>query len=441
MISSHFERHFGYPFSTTVNAALNWRLLAHAVAIDRSRQQNKNLASLASACIMAETVDQRQSEPTAGAATYELERVVDPAHIPLYHELGLGRGVNVTDPDMWKSKTPYLVRKAAYPCSENSNIIGTQDCGKLERYKKEVSTFEMKKQEVWLSLQDSCSSKVKIGMDEQSSRSISSTKLIEGDKIETRTISFQSHFDDLPLYDDIESGAVPDVPDCFLQKCDDCQFEEDLAKWFLKRIQDREQKSCISGTKSGAEEYDSKKPAIKMLGNKLNELDSQEGSNKLYVKTMKDCKAFIEYMGITHYVSAIKLGACNYRTITSRSEQEQLGVRTSMAARSLAKGGLSGFLKKKFSSLTEEEQMIGIIDKENKRAVREAVIGFEIQPLYKLVRIQYIQVLLRIAIRNYIQSKEFKTGKYFYLYIMWCFSKASLLIDISEQPALNGELV
>ena len=408
-------------FSTTVSAAINWRLLAHAVAIDRSRQQNKNLASLASACNMAETVDpQRQIESTARAATHELERVVDPVDIPLYHELGLGRGVNVTDPDMWKNKTPYLVREAAHPCSEDSNIIGTQHCGILERYKKEVSTFEMTKQEVWLSMQDSCSSKVKIGMDEQTSRSISSTKLIEGDKIENRTISFRSHFDDLQLYDDIEHGATLDVPDYFLQESDGCQFEEDLAKWFLKRIQDHEQEPYISETKSDAEEYDSTNSAIKTLANKLKELNAQEGPmNNMYETTRKNCEKFIEYMGITHYVSAIKLGACNYRTITSRSEQQQLGVKTSMAAHSLAKGGLSGFLKKKFSSLTEEEQMIGIIDKENKRVARQAVIGFEIQPLYKLVRIQYIQVLLRIAIRNYIQSKEFKTGKYFYLYIMW----------------------
>ena len=365
---------------------------------------------------MAENVDQAA---TTTQSTCKLEVVLDSADIPLYHQLGLGRGVNVTDPDMWKNKTPYLVRKAVYPDMENSNIIGTQDCGILERYKKEVSTFEMKKQEVWLSLHDSVSSNMKIGIDEQASRSTSSTKLIQGDKIETRTISFQFHFDDLPLYDKFDKAEIS-VPDCFLHDCDDCKFEEDLAKWILKRIKDRENKSnaLYTETTSSTEETDSKTLAIKILERELMEIAKQDKLKQsfyLFETVKRDCEAFIEHMGITHYVSAIKLGACNYRTITSRSEQKNLkfGVRTSSAAGSLVKGGLSGLLEKKFSSLTEEEQLIGIIDKANKRVIREAVIGFEIQPLYKLVRIQFIQILLRLVIRNYIRSKD-KSRKFIF---------------------------
>ena len=51
-----------------------------------------------------------------------LKQVVVSSEIPRYHELGLGRGVNVAESDMWKSKTPYLVREAF-----EENIIGTQE--------------------------------------------------------------------------------------------------------------------------------------------------------------------------------------------------------------------------------------------------------------------------------------------------------------------------
>ena len=366
---------------------------------------------------MVENIDHHEHEPFASVASSRLKRVVDPVEIPLYHEFGLGRGVNVTDADMWKSKTPYLVREAKYPDLENSNIIGTQECGILERYSKEVSTFEIQKQKLWLSLDNPVGSLVKIGMDEQSSRSSSSTKLIEGEKIENRTISFQFHFDDVPLYDDIDEGEL-EAPDCFLQESNENKFEEDLANWFLKRIEDREKKSKEnkSGVGKNLSESGSKKLAIKKLADKLDELE-KIGGGKLQVDIKKDCEALINYLGITHYISAIKLGACYYHVVTSRSMRTLFGANTSMAGGSISKGGLSGFLEKQFSFRGEEEQMIGIIDRDKKKVTTEAVIGFEIQPLYKLVRIQFIQILLRKAIKVYIKSKD---NSKFFCFGLYC---------------------
>ena len=367
----------------------------------------------------------------------KLVPVVDPEDITLYHELGLGRGVNVTDPDMWKSKTPYLVRMANCLGIENSNIIGTQECGILESYRTEVSTFEMQKQKLWLSLDNLGASQVKIGLDEQSSRSISSSKLIEGKKIETRTISFRFHFDDVPLYDDIEQ-AVLETPPHFLQDCDDNKFEEDLATWFLKRINDREQKfsdvneSLLDGqsqtqepnaeeslpeeeqndeTESSNEgtisDDDSTETlAIEKLAEKLIEL-SNTGHD--WTKDIsKDCEVFLNYLGITHYVSAIKLGACEYSVVTSRIEENRLGASTTTAAGSLGKGGLSALIEKQFTKrfMGEEKKKIGRIDSTKEEVTKEAVIGFEIQPIYKLVRIQFIQMALRKAIKEYIISKD-----------------------------------
>ena len=262
-------------------------------------------------------------------------------------------------------------------------------------------------------------------MDEQSSRSSSSTKLIEGQKIDTRTISFRFHFDDVPLYDDIDQ-AVIEAPDSFLQKSDKNGFEEDLAYWFLKRIDDRETKASDSSTEQASSAKDSegdhdKKSGIQRLADKLNQLlesaklKDEQSQRKWMQNIQNDCKAFLNHLGITHYVSAIKLGACEYHVVTSRSEQKRLGVSTSMAAGSLAKGGLSGLIEKQFSFKGEEKQKIGRIDSAKEEVTKEAVIGFEIQPLYKLVRIQYIQMTLRKAIKEYIQSKD--NSK---LFLFWC---------------------
>ena len=346
------------------------------------------------------------------------KEVVHKNEIHHYHELGLGRGVNVTDPDMWKNKTPYLVRRA---CENLENIIGTQECEILESYKKEVSTFETQQQKLCYSL-NNASSQVKIGMDEQSSRSANSTKLIEGKKIDTRTISFQFHFDDIPLYDDVDQ-AVIEAPKSFLQESDKNKFEEDLAHWFLKRIGDCKTKASGSGTDQDSSVRDLEvdlKSGIQRLADKINQLledAKDEQSQRKWIQNIQnDCKTFLNHLGITHYVSAITLGACEYHIAASRSEKKRLGVSTSKSAGSLAKGGLSGFIEKQFSVMGEEKQNIGRMDSVKEEVTKEAVVGFEIQPLYKLVRIQLIQVILRKLIKEYIQSKN--NSKLFCLFFL-----------------------
>ena len=52
---------------------------------------------------------------------------------------------------------------------------------------------------------------------------------------------------------------------------------------------------------------------------------------------------------------------------------------------------------------------------ENKEVTVEAVIEFDIQPFYKLMRIQYIQMLLRKAVMEYIHSNEDTSSKYYFV--------------------------
>ena len=349
---------------------------------------------------------------TEATVEFSLETpIISVAEHLSYSELGLGRGVDVTDPNMWKSKHRFTVREIS---SDLGNITGTRECGKLESYKTVVGTFAMQQQKLLLSLDNPC---VSIGMDEHYSRSSSATKLIEGKKIETRTISFQFHFDEVPLYENVKAVTFS-APGTFFKECEDLSFEMDLYAWILKRIEDRGRKVTKDTTESGQEpdqeaetESQQRQESIKRLEKKLESYVGPEGeATDELRKVVQDCSDFIKHMCITHYVSAITLGACTYRVVTTKSQEMKVGAGASMGMNSLVEGGLSGAIAKRWFRMTEEVEKIGRMAGES--VTTEAVIGFHVQPLYKLVRIQLVQASLRQAIKEYIESKDDKCGKW-----------------------------
>ena len=328
----------------------------------------------------------------------------------LYHEMGLGRGVNITDTDMWRDKPAFQVRKCS-PQMTNICMVATQDCGVLKSYKNEMSTFAMQQQKLWLSLDDPATH-VEIDMDEHyfcSSPNV--PKLIMGRKIETRTIYFQSHFqDDIPRFSSVEE-ACSLVNTSSLQD-GESSFEDDLSKWILKRIDDRletEKKSTIGSsvdtitqsTRDVKLDQDSLKPA-KRLEKKLKQLLSCNGSQEKHLKNIvQDCVDFIKSIGITHYVSAIKLGACYFRAVNTRSKQKTIGEVPSIDA--------GGLVTKQLLRMSEGERKIGRMS--DQEVTKEAVIGFSIQPVYTLVKIELIQMALREATKVYIKSEQHVGGK------------------------------
>ena len=344
---------------------------------------------MSSVAIQTVTEEVKTKPPTSVISVNEVER---------YHELGLGRALNVTDPEMWKNKSSFLVRKV-HPCLEN--VIGTEDCSVLESYKKEVSTFSMQQQQFRIAVSDPAI-QVKIGMDEHYSTSSSSTKLIIGKKIETRTISFMFHPDDVPLYSDIEKAGIS-APSMFLSD-HICSFEGDLCTWILKRMADRE----LKANKTPEESVTPCDQAVYELSAKMMALTTDTDWRE---KIISDCTDFVKTIGVTHYISAIKLGACHYLSKTTSTKQERLGAGASVGASPYVEGYLSGFLAKTGLFRKEEEKKIGRIDDEHETVEREAVIGFQIQPLHQLVRIQLLQMALRKAIKEFIKKKEDKSGK------------------------------
>ena len=57
--------------------------------------------------------------------------VMSPAEVEHFHDLGLGRGVDSSDPKLWQNKSPMQIRTID---KELRNIIGTDESRKLNRY-------------------------------------------------------------------------------------------------------------------------------------------------------------------------------------------------------------------------------------------------------------------------------------------------------------------
>ena len=149
-----------------------------------------------------------------------------------YHELGLGRGINVTDPEMWKNKSSFLVREVSL---SPTNIIITDECGRKEAYCKEVSSFETQRQQIQLTLDDPVS-QVKLGMDAQHSQSTSSSMSITGTKYETKTVPFKSDFNSVPLYTSVSNVSLSLPPDV---RSSDNSFEHTFCSWILNAFEIR----------------------------------------------------------------------------------------------------------------------------------------------------------------------------------------------------------
>ena len=324
--------------------------------------------------------------------------IVSEDDVQRYQDLGLGRGVDVTDPQMWRNKSALLVRKV---CPKASNIIGTEEGGVKKKYEKEVSTVGLHQQKIRFSLKDP-NSFVKIGIDAQSSQSTSSAKKIVGIKVKTRTIAFQADLDDIPM-------PYPDTPnlqtDYQCCKHDENHFEEKLYTWVLRRIESRE-----SDTTDQQEE----EPNVEMR--LLAKLKKMQGADKelRLEEIIDDCKDLVETLGVTHYISAIKLGAMQYRVFTVNIKQTKLGAGAELGGGNFAMGSLSGFFRKQWFHKFEEEQKIGRISKDGqvrRGTADEAVIGCQIQPVYKLVRLQYVQMALQAATEEYIRDKDNTSGE------------------------------
>ena len=311
------------------------------------------------------------------------------------HGLGLGRGVNVTDPRMWKNKSyksSFCVRELL---PNLSNIIWTEELesGLKEMYKKEVSTVATEQLKLKFSLEDP-STQVKIGMDAQNCQSTNSTKRINGIKSIHKVLGLRLILMIYPPPTGVREGEKPndsesgddDVYNNFSE--DSNSFENRLCSWILKRINSRTKKEERRHSSVTADSvWSDNAAASKELQALLKKMEDRSDQRK---RVAHDCEVFVQKLGmITHYVSAIELGALRYNMSSVSESKLKMGANAELGFRSIAEGGVGKSIEKHLFHKMKMEQEIGRINKDGeveRDTSDEAVIGFQIQPIYKLVR-------------------------------------------------------
>lgn len=134
----------------------------------------------------------------------DIQRIID---------LGLGRGVDATDPTPWRNKSSFQVRPVT-----TENVIGTEEGGCVQSYEKEVTSVSETRGLASASITNPKTA-VSIGVEGEYSQSSSNRYRVIGTKVLNRTISFKDHCDDADIQPQMH----------FLS------FEAWLCRWILRK--------------------------------------------------------------------------------------------------------------------------------------------------------------------------------------------------------------
>ena len=359
-----------------------------------------------------------QKEPESD----KIEAVISPHEVEWLTALGLGRGVDATKTNLWTEKSSFQVQTVS---KSLDNIIGTDEGGVHRFYRREISSLSTRQTQLKHSV-DEPNTSVHVGMDTVYSESDTRFEYSVGEQVLTRTISFLDSFDDLPLQHidanvlerDIglsmiqpqglilSSGAGPTVPADV--KSDAVKpFEEKLSDWLLDRIRGRGQTVPDVAHEEGTPKIDS---SAAKLGQFLESITGQEG----YEEVVQDCHLFLKATNVTHYIHSIQLGAMRFRVLESAEFNKKFGIKGDPGAEGIAKSSLaytSSTFRRRYS---EDKKEIGKIRQGSvRRGTRdEAVIGFKLKPILKLIRSYHINDTMKRALRDYIVEKMIRNSKY-----------------------------
>ena len=331
--------------------------------------------------------------PKPAKPTPSLKVVIDNKEHQRFMDYGLGRGVDATKPYPWQSKSSIQARKVVNDCE---NIIGTEGSGQREYYEEEVSSVLTQQFNTNLSIEEPSNSLV-IGIYAEHSRSFAETRKAVGHKVMTRTVSFQTDYDD--------------------------DFEEQLSEWILERIQTRRMLGMDVG-KDLMELPDKQKD---------NKQDNKQKGNKtrleMYITTcpkngayeemraiLQHCYEYIERLGITHYIHTIKLGAAQYEVLTQKTYDSKYTATPSFEVNKVAKAVVSAHIGTNHQDKTKNKKVnsIGKIDKDfmvKRQPPDEAVLEIELKPLHSLVHMRALHLALKWALSRYIRCREARKGR------------------------------
>ena len=316
------------------------------------------------------------------------ERTISSKEIDNFIDLGLGRGVDATNPTPWLNKSSFQVRIATM-----DNVIGTEEGNLFQSFVNEVESTQHL--QTSLSASIPASQLVSIGMDSELSRGYNMSQKSVGRKIVTRTISFRAGFDAI-------NDSTPESS----------TFEYQLLMWISNKLKEK-----YVYAYDWFEDED-----ISMI---FMFLDSDS--------LVDYCYKFIKTFSITHYVHSLELGASYYQIMSSKKYETKMSSKTKITAGNL--GGISAGAEGVFGGrkLQSKITMIGHMREEtndsgdtftlhdfykhgsadsklssvlksltvDRHTMDEAVVGVKLQPISSLV---VKEICLREALLTALQK-------------------------------------
>lgn len=383
---------------------------------EEKKRKNKNNKAGRAGDIKAGGGKARQSAEHAA-------RVLMPEDLRRMVDLGLGRGVDATDPSPWLNKSAFQVREVT-----PHNILSTEEGGVLQSFGNKVAS--MQSMQTKLSTSVPASQQVSVGVDAELSRNYSTNRSV-GKKIITRSISYRADFDDIirrksmtgptPLeyprdavgrrrsgevverilsISRVVSSDSSDEPPSALT------FEQRLARWIVERLVDEE----VPGAEELNMDEEDEDPT-QLLATFIAEWPPSTVADVKKLLAHK-CREFVNHFRITHYVSSIELGAAKYRVMSEEEYQTQVGLKGNLGVEQIV--GAAVERKASFGRRTKSTEVTKIGHFEGNRVRRgttdEAVVGVKFQPISALVKMRILQNKLQNAIQSYIDNQEHSKG-------------------------------
>ena len=317
----------------------------------------------------------------------------EPGDVPRIIDMGLGRGLDATSPTPWLNKTSFQVRRVCF-----DELVGTDEGGALQSYANEINSVSTQQVKMKSSVTVP-QSPVTIGVDAEMSRSTTSSRRSVGKKVINRTISYREDMDDLPLK---ATSTTKEVAEMILSKSHEHQaslmppFEERLATWICKSLE---------------------KPFDATPDSALDRLTAviDHGTPEDRAKIISGCREFVSHFRITHYVSAIELGAAEYVVMSSQQFQTKVSVEGKLGVDKIASNSVSSEITSKRTNKSSNTRKIGCINADGtvtRRTYGEAVVGVKMQPVSRLVNKKFLQLSLQLALVEFIEDQTDNVGEY-----------------------------
>ena len=377
--------------------------------------------------------------------------VLTSAEIDRMIDLGLGRGIDSTNPKPWHNKSAFQVRRVTA-----ESVLGTEEGGSLQSFEREVTSVLSHQTNLKASVIVP-QAPVQIGIDAEQSRSVSSTRRTVGKKVINRSVSFRGDFSDVPFVNnerdstvrtlsrtyDNAPGAVrsdadtsrslrllrdPTEPEADESVADMLKeyltFEERLSKWITKRILQRQELNAQRDRAAGKPVGNPKFVMNDSLPNDSLSVfsrfvyDSNEEERK---KILHDCYDFVTHFRITHYVSSIELGATEYRVFSETDYNSSIGAGGSLAIEKLANLSISHKSTSRKLKRASDVKTIGKVSTDGKvgRGTHdEAVVGIRVEPIATLVQLPFLRLAMQRSLVHYMDEQGDSSCKFDFL--CWC---------------------